>query len=227
MPPLAHGSSSQPRRGGMLSDRLSLVLSGPREGAVTLVDGILTGRDGAMMSMPERPWHMPRICRSSRLPSWLSAGREGLVSIPTRPETVAAYLAERAANRLSPASLRMDRAAIRYRTLMLATRIFTDNEVVRRVLLGYTRRAACDGRTSRSLPLSQPRASLRSGACASDPHRRAQHSPSSRSSSVGGATQLRHRILALVGLDRYLHHLRGPLGTRLSASIPLRSLSAD
>ena len=42
------------------------------------------------------------------------AGREGFSALPAKPETVATYLAERAADRLSPASLRMDRAAIRH-----------------------------------------------------------------------------------------------------------------
>ena len=217
--PLPARLVAPPGRGGTLSCRLPFMLKAPAGGRF---DRNLTLRDGTMKSLPERPWQMPRLRRSSRLPSWLWARREG-------PVSVAAYLAERAANRLSPASLRMDRAAIRHHTLMLATRISTDNEVVRRVLRGYTRRAACEGRTSRSLPLSQPRASLRSGACPSNTPRRGQHSPSSRSSSVAGAIQVRHRMLP----PCKARHVPTPLGWaardqtfRFNPS-RLRSLSAD
>ena len=77
------------------------------------------------------------------------AGREGLTPIPAAPETVAAYLAERAADGLSPASLRMDRAAIRYHHTEAGLANPADNEGVRRVLRGLTRQAACEGRTPR------------------------------------------------------------------------------
>ena len=56
------------------------------------------------------------VTRRNYLAAWWPlrgvADREGLGAIPASPETVAAYLAERAANCLSPASLRLDRAAI-------------------------------------------------------------------------------------------------------------------
>ena len=82
-----------------------------------------------------------------RFQAW--ADREGLGTMPAAPETVAAYLAERAANGLSPASLRMDRAAIRYHHTEAGHTNPADNEGVRRVLPGLTRQAACEGRTPR------------------------------------------------------------------------------
>ena len=76
----------------------------------------------------------------------LWANREGVNAIPAMPETVAAYLAERAASGLSPASLRMDRAAIRYHHAEAGHANPADSEGVRRVVRGLTRRAACQGR---------------------------------------------------------------------------------
>ena len=77
----------------------------------------------------------------------LWADREGVKAIPAMPETVAAYLAERAADGLSPSSLRMDCAAIRYRHAEAGHGNPADSEGVRRVLRGLTRRAAGEGRT--------------------------------------------------------------------------------
>ena len=77
------------------------------------------------------------------------ADGEGLCPIPALPETVAAYLAERAASGLSPASLRLDRAAIRYRHTETGHANPADAEGVRRVLRGLTPRAAYEGRTTR------------------------------------------------------------------------------
>ena len=67
------------------------------------------------------------------------ADREGVCPIPALPETVAAYLAERAANGLSPASLRLDRAAIRYHHSDAGHANPADNEGVRRVLRASAR----------------------------------------------------------------------------------------
>ena len=78
-----------------------------------------------------------------RFEAW--ADRESLGSIPALPETVAAYLAERAANGLSPASLRLDRAAIRYHHTDAGHANPADNEGVRRVLRGLTRRRGARG----------------------------------------------------------------------------------
>ena len=77
------------------------------------------------------------------------ADRESLISMPAAPETVAAYLAWRADEGLSPASLRMDRAAIRYHHTEAGQANPADNEGVRRVLRGLTRQAAWEGRTPR------------------------------------------------------------------------------
>ena len=80
------------------------------------------------------------------------AGREGLSAIPAAPETVAAYLAERADDGLSPASLRMDRAAIHYHHTEAGHANPTDNEGVRRVPRGRVRQ----GRMGRSHPAGVP-----------------------------------------------------------------------
>ena len=61
------------------------------------------------------------------------ADREGLTAMPAMPETVAAYLAERAADGLSPASLRLDGAAIRYRHAEAGHANPADSQGVRRV----------------------------------------------------------------------------------------------
>ena len=91
------------------------------------------------------------VTRRNYLAAWRRfsewADREGFGTIPALPETVAAYLAERAANGLSPASLRLDRAAIRYHHTDAGHANPADNEGVRRVLRGLTRRAAREGRT--------------------------------------------------------------------------------
>ena len=91
------------------------------------------------------------VTRRNYLAAWRRfsewADREGFGAMPALPETVAAYLAERAANGLSPASLRLDRAAIRYHHTDAGHANPADNEGVRRVLRGLTRRAAREGRT--------------------------------------------------------------------------------
>ena len=91
------------------------------------------------------------VTRRNYLAAWRRfsewADREGFGAIPALPGTVAAYLAERAANGLSPASLRLDRAAIRYHHTDAGHANPADNEGVRRVLRGLTRRAAREGRT--------------------------------------------------------------------------------
>ncbi len=69
--------------------------------------------------------------------------------MPVAPETVAAYLAWRADYGLSLASLRMDRAAIRYHPTEAGQPNPADNEGVRRVLRGLTREAAWEGRIPR------------------------------------------------------------------------------
>ena len=93
------------------------------------------------------------ITRRNYLAAWRRfsewADREGLGAMPASPETVATYLAERAANGLSPASLRMDRAAIRHHHSEAGHANPADNEGVRRVMRGLTRRAAHEGRTPR------------------------------------------------------------------------------
>ena len=89
------------------------------------------------------------ITRRNYLAAWRRfeawADRESLGSIPALPETVAAYLAERAANGLSPASLPLDRAAIRHHHTDAGHANPADNEGVRRVLRGLTRPGGARG----------------------------------------------------------------------------------
>ena len=101
---------------------------------------------------PLRTRTAPARAATTKAPSgWFArwAGREGFSALPAKPETVAAYLAERAADGLSPASLRMDRAAIRHHHSEAGHANPADNEGVRRVMRGLTRRAAQEGRTPR------------------------------------------------------------------------------
>ena len=144
-----------------------------------------------------------------RFQAW--ADREGLSTMPAAPETVAAYLAWRADESLSPASLRMDRAAIRYHHTEAGQANPADSEGVRRVLRGLTRQAAWDGRTPRQaaalteeglaairataqLPRTGPRGSGRAG----------QHRPPPRS---GG-----HRA-RICHAGRHASALRGHRGS--------------
>ena len=89
--------------------------------------------------------HAPQLTTPAwrRFQAW--ADREGLGTMPAAPETVAAYLAWRADEGLSPASLRMDRAAIRYHYTEAGQPNPADNEGVRRVLRELTRQGGVGG----------------------------------------------------------------------------------
>ena len=119
------------------------------------------------------------------------AGREGFSALPAKPETVAAYLAERAADGLSPASLRMDRAAIRHHHSEAGHANPADNESVRRVMRGLTRRAAHQRAAPRGRPpLSRPRRwrrSARPPTCAA-PDRAAEPRGRARPAAAGAWT---------------------------------------
>ena len=103
------------------------------------------------------------VTRRNYLAAWRRfsewADREGFGAIPALPGTVAAYLAERAANGLSPASLRLDRAAIRYHHTDAGHANPADNEGVRRVLRGLTPAV----RRARVAPRNRPPLSRRRG----------------------------------------------------------------
>ena len=76
----------------------------------------------------------------NRFVEW--ADRQGYDALPAAPETVAAYLATRAESGLSPASVRLDRAAIRAAHLAATLPTPTDHPAVARVTRGLTRAAA-------------------------------------------------------------------------------------
>ena len=82
-----------------------------------------------------------------RFAEW--AEREGHTAKPAAPETVAAYLADRAATGMSIASLRLDAAAVRHAHESAGHVSPTAHVGVKRVLRGLTRKAAQAGHTPR------------------------------------------------------------------------------
>ena len=79
-----------------------------------------------------------------RFRAWCEA--EGYGLLPAAPGTVAAYLAIRAARGASPATVRMDRAAIRAAHLQAGAPTPTDSPGISRVMRGLVRKAAGEGR---------------------------------------------------------------------------------
>ena len=82
-----------------------------------------------------------------RFTAWCDA--EGHGSLPAAPAAVAAYLAERAQSGLAPASVRLDRAAIRAAHLAVQLPTPTEHPGVAAVTRGLSRQAALTGRTTR------------------------------------------------------------------------------
>ena len=82
-----------------------------------------------------------------RFASWCEA--EGHQPLPAAPETLAAYLTDRAAAGLSMSSVRMDAASIRHHHASAGLDSPTTSEGVRRVLRGLTRMSAKAGRVPR------------------------------------------------------------------------------
>ena len=83
-----------------------------------------------------------------RFAAWCEA-QQGHRSLPAAPETVAAYLAERAQSGLAPASIRLDRAAIRAAHLAVQLPSPTEHPGVAAVTRGLSRKAALTGRATR------------------------------------------------------------------------------
>ena len=99
-----------------------------------------------------RESHAPETLRAytgawGRFRAWCEA--EGYGLLPAAPETVAAYLAIRAARGASPATVRMDRAAIRAAHLQAGAPTPTDSPGISRVMRGLVRKAAGEGRAPR------------------------------------------------------------------------------
>ena len=90
-----------------------------------------------------------RVYRSAwgRFVSWADA--QGYDALPAAPETVAAYLASRAASGLSPASMKLDRAAIRDAHRSASRPDPTQHPGVANVARGIVRTAAVNGHAPR------------------------------------------------------------------------------
>ena len=99
-----------------------------------------------------RDSHAPAT-RAAYATAWTTfgewCGREGLSPLPAAPETVAAFLAERAGDGLGASSLRMAATAIRHYHAEAGHPNPSAVEGVRRVLRGLTRQAVRDGRTAK------------------------------------------------------------------------------
>ena len=90
-----------------------------------------------------------RVYKSAwgRFVSWADA--QGYDALPAAPETVAAYLASRAASGLSPASMKLDRAAIRDAHRSASRPDPTQHPGVANVARGIVRAAAVNGHAPR------------------------------------------------------------------------------
>ena len=121
--------------------------SGPEAGTPVLaarhVEAIMAAAEEAHSPATRRAykasWRVFRV--------WVRG--QGLDALPAAPETVAAYLAERAGAGVSRSTLAMARAAIRYHHETSGLANPCDSPGVRRVLRGLNRRAAAEGPRAR------------------------------------------------------------------------------
>ena len=95
------GTRSRSGEGIATTTETAAALSLAQENAIR--DAIEASRAPATRRVYASAW--------GRFAAWCEA--QGHPSLPAAPETVAAYLAERAQTGLAPASIRLDRAAIR------------------------------------------------------------------------------------------------------------------
>ena len=117
--------------------------SGPEVGTPVLaarhVEAIMAAAEEAHSPATRRAYKASwRVFRA-----WVRG--QGLDALPAAPETVAAYLAERAGAGASRSTLAMARAAIRYHHETSGLANPCDSPGVRRVLRGLNRRAAAEG----------------------------------------------------------------------------------
>ena len=121
--------------------------SGPEAGTPVLaarhVEAIMAAAEEAHSPATRRAykasWRVFRV--------WVRG--QGLDALPAAPETVAAYLAERAGAGVSRSTMAMARAAIRYHHETSGLANPCDSPGVRRVLRGLNRRAAAEGPRAR------------------------------------------------------------------------------
>ena len=131
------GTRSRSGEGIATTKQTAAALSLAQENAIR--DAIEASRAPATRRVYASAWR--------RFVAWCEAG--GHASLPAAPETVAAYLAERAEGGLGPASIRLDRAAIRAEHLAKQLPSPTKHPGVATVTRGLTRIAAAGGRTTR------------------------------------------------------------------------------
>ena len=139
-----------------------------------------------------------RVYKSAwgRFVSWADA--QGYDALPAAPETVAAYLASRAASGLSPASMKLDRAAIRDAHRSASRPDPTQHPGVANVARGIVRTAAVNGHAPRQAAglTSDALAAIRSTA------RLARRGPSGRQESEATARKRGNMDVAIASTMR-------------------------
>ena len=134
-----------------------------------------------------------RVYKSAwgRFISWADA--QGYAALPAAPETVAAYLASRAASGLSPASMKLDRAAIRDAHRSASRPDPTQHPGVANVARGIVRTAAVNGHAPRQVAglTSDALAAIRATA------RLPRRGPSGRQESEATARKRGNRDVAI------------------------------
>ena len=139
-----------------------------------------------------------RVYKSAwgRFVSWADA--QGYDALPAAPETVAAYLARRAASGLSPASMKLDRAAIRDAHRSASRPDPTQHPGVANVARGIVRTAAVNGHAPRQAAglTSDALAAIRSTA------RLARRGPSGRQESEATARKRGNMDVAIASTMR-------------------------
>ena len=139
-----------------------------------------------------------RVYKSAwgRFVSWADA--QGYDPLPAAPETVAAYLASRAASGLSPASMKLDRAAIRDAHRSASRPDPTQHPGVANVARGIVRTAAVNGHAPRQAAglTSDALAAIRATA------RLARRGPSGRQESEATARKRGNMDVAIASTMR-------------------------
>lgn len=139
-----------------------------------------------------------RVYKSAwgRFISWADA--QGYAALPAAPETVAAYLASRAASGLSPASMKLDRAAIRDAHRSASRPDPTQHPGVANVARGIVRTAAVNGHAPRQVAglTSDALAAIRATA------RLPRRGPSGRQESEATARKRGNRDVAIASTMR-------------------------
>ena len=174
--------------------------SGSGEGIATETAALSLAHENAIRDAIEasRAPATVRVYASAwrRFAAWCEA--QGYPSLPAAPETVAAYLAERANGGRAPASIRLDRAAIRAAHRDISLPSPTEHPGVANVTRGLTRATAAGGRTTRQAAALTGEALAAVRATARTPRR----GPSGRLESKAAARQRGNVDIALASTMR-------------------------